>query len=240
MIEVLQQTFATAAQSLRSGSTLFVSTTLDTWTTGQPEIFAHDVQIDDIAYRRLDPDFYAWLRSRMFTAKRAFFAGYVTPETFERLRASFNRIHEWAMVHLGEATLEEALRTLHAKDYQPPVSESWDRNGAPPAVVNSSTHPQALAIVDAIREQAIALGWKHERLYAVGKPQSPLRGLASYLNSGDRIGEITREAIEIMLPSGVRQHFYNPEVEQPWIRRTVSRQDVSANCDRVYDARDRR
>ena len=240
MIEVLQQTFETAAQSLRGGSTLFVSTALDTWTTDQPEIFAHDVQINDTAYRRLDPDFYAWLRSRMFTAKRAVLAGQLAPETFDGLRDSFNRIHKWAMVHLGEATLEEALRTLHAKDYRPPAAERWDRHGAPPAAGNSSTHTQALAIVDAIREQAIALGWKHERLYAVGKPQSPLRGLASYLNSGDRIGEITREAIEIMLPSGVRQHFYNPEVEQPWIRRTVSRQDVSANCDRVYDARDRR
>jgi len=50
---------------------------------------------------------------------------------------------------------------------------------------------------------------------------SPLRGLASYLNPGDRIGAVTREAIEIILPSGVRQHFYNPDVEQPWVRRVA-------------------
>jgi hypothetical protein len=42
------------------------------------------------------------------------------------------------------------------------------------------------------------------------------------LNPGDRIGAVTREAIEIILPSGVRQHFYNPDVEQPWITREKS------------------
>ena len=76
-------------------------------------------------------------------------------------------------------------------------------------------------MVDAIQEQAIGLGWKQERLYATGKPLSPLRGLASYLNPGDRIGAVTRDAIEIILPSGVRQHFYNPDVEQPWVRRVA-------------------
>jgi hypothetical protein len=43
-------------------------------------------------------------------------------------------------------------------------------------------------MVDAIQEPAIGLGWKHERLYAMGKPSSQNRGLVSYLNPGDRIG----------------------------------------------------
>jgi hypothetical protein len=52
-----------------------------------------------------------------------------------------------------------------------------------------------------------------------GKPSSQNRGLVSYLNPADRIGEVTHEAIEIILPNGTRQRFFNPDVEQPWIRR---------------------
>ena len=48
-----------------SPSCLFVSTSLATWTTANPEQFARDFQINDTVYRRLDPEYYAWLRSRM-------------------------------------------------------------------------------------------------------------------------------------------------------------------------------
>ena len=201
---------------------LFVSTSLDTWMTDHAGAFNRDVQINDTAYRRLDPEYYAWLRSKMHMAKLAALAGQLAQEPFDVLRDSFNRIHEWAMVHFGETMLGEAVRTLDARDYGPPVVEPWDRHETPTAAGKAVAHPEALAMVDAIQEQAISLGWKQERLYALGKPQSPLRGLASYLNPGDRIGAVTREAIEIILPSGVRQHFYNPDVEQPWITREKS------------------
>ena len=77
-------------------------------------------------------------------------------------------------------------------------------------------------MVNAIRVQALGLGWEEERLYMAGKPLSPLCGLAAYLNPGDRIGEVTREAIEVIVPSGVHQRFFNPDVAQPWIRRSES------------------
>ena len=201
---------------------LFVSTALSCWETDRPDAFNRDVQINDTAYRRLDPEYYAWLRSKMHMAKLAALAGQLAQEPFDGLRDSFNRIHEWAMVHFGETMLGEAVHTLDARDYGPPVVEAWDRHETPPAAGKAVAHPEALAMVDAIQEQAIGLGWKQERLYATGGPLSPLRGLASYLNPGDRIGAVTREAIEIILPSGVRQHFYNPDVEQPWITREKS------------------
>lgn len=31
--------------------------------------------------------------------------------------------------------------------------------------------------------------------------------------------EVTTHSIEIILPNNVRQRFYNPNVEQPWIKR---------------------
>jgi hypothetical protein len=202
-----------------TSAALFVSTGLSVWKTDQPEVFARDVQVNDTAYRRLDPEYYAWLRNRMHMAKLAFLAGQLSQEAFDATRGSFNRIQEWAIAHVGEATLQEAIRALDARDYQPPVAEPWDGHNAPPAAGKMSAATEAFAMVDTVRERAVGLGWKHERLYMTGKPSSQNRGLVSYLNPADRIGEVTHEAIEIVLPNGIRQHFYNPDVEQPWIRR---------------------
>jgi hypothetical protein len=199
---------------------LYVSTALSTWTVNTPERFARDVQVNDKAYRRLDPEYYAWLRSRMHMTKLAVLAGQITQYAFDDLRDRFNRIHDWAMAHFGNAALEQAVRALDARDYLPPVAEQWGRHKAPAAAGNPTAHSEAIAMVDAIREQALGLGWSEERLYATGKPLSPLRGLASYLNSDDRIGAVTRESIEIILASNTCQRFYNPDSEQPWVRRS--------------------
>jgi hypothetical protein len=198
---------------------LFVSSTLSSWQTNQHEAFHQDVQLNDTAYRRLDPEYYAWLRSKMNMAKLAVLAGRLSQESFDATRDSFNRIHEWAMKNFGETTLAEAVRALDARNYQPPSAEPWDRRGKPPAAENTPAHTEGLAMVDAIRERAIGFGWKHERLYAAGKPSSQNRGLVSYLNPGDRIGEVTLESIEIILPNNVRQRFYNPDTDQPWVIR---------------------
>jgi hypothetical protein len=112
------------------------------------------------------------------------------------------------------------VRTLDARDYQPPIAEPWDRHETPPAVGKVGADAEACAVVDAIREQAISLGRTQEQLYATAKPLSQNRGLVSYLNPGDRIGEVTRQSIEIIgpPPREVHTRFYNMAVEQPWIR----------------------
>lgn len=200
---------------------LFVSTSLDIWTTGQPGIFARDVQIDDAAYRRLDPEYYAWLRSRMNLAKLAAQAGRLGEEEFEELRGKFNAVHDWAMAHFGEDALRDAVRNLDARTYTPPVAEPDRPVRVARAAEGSSA--ETVAMVDAIRDQALSLGWTEESLYGTGGPaRAPFGkacGLANLLKTTDRIGEVTRQAIEIILANGVRQHFYNPDVEQPWIRR---------------------
>ncbi len=84
---------------------LFVSTALATWTTANPEQFARDFQINDTVYRRLDPEYYVWLRSRMVIAKKAATSGHLPPAAFEDLRVRFNAVHEWAVEHFGEAQL---------------------------------------------------------------------------------------------------------------------------------------
>ena len=206
----------------RPSLALFVSSALDTWATANPEWFARDVQINDTVYRRLDPEYYAWLRSRMVLAKQAAAAGKLSAAAFEDLRVRFNAVHEWALEHFGEERLLEAVRTMRAADYKPPVAKD-DAPRVPATRSRESSHvaPEAVAMVDAISERALSLGWKRERLYGAGGRGifDPRRGLVCYLKPGDRIGEVTAQAIEIILKDGVRQHFYNPDVEQPWLKR---------------------
>jgi len=200
---------------------LYVATTLESWPTDQPHVFARDVQIDDTAYRRLDPEYYAWLRSRMNLARMAADAGQLGRDTFNELRVNFNAMHDWATEHFGELPLLEAVRSLDARDYRPPVAEADTPRRTPTAAEASLTH--ALSLVDGIRDQALALGWAHDSLYATGGSSrfifGPERGLVCYLRPDDRIGEVTTHSIEIILVNNVRQRFYNPNVDQPWIRR---------------------
>jgi hypothetical protein len=205
----------------RPAVALFVSTALGSWTTDQPQVFARDVQINDTAYRRLDPEYYAWLRSKMQLAKMSVDAGRLGQDRFQELRCRFNAVHEWAVEHFGNSRLLDAIRDLDARDYAPSVAEP----DAPPCAPQDIESPlqEALALVDKIREHALALGWTHESLYAhAGSSRAAIgvdRGLVCYLKPGDPIGEVTTHSIEIILPNNVRQRFYNPGVDQPWIRR---------------------
>lgn len=199
---------------------MFVSTGVASWLTDQPHRLARDVQIDDTAYRRLDPEYYAWLRSRMNLARLAAEAGRLLREDFDELRVKFNAVHEWAVEHFGEDTLRDAIGHLDARVYSPPVAEA-DRTVRPKPVDDAGL-AEATAKVDVIRDRAVELGWTARSLY--GAPISPSRsrrrdrGLAGCLRPGNQIGEVSRESIEIILSSGICQRFYNPDVEQPWVR----------------------
>jgi hypothetical protein len=214
-----------AAPEGQSPGGLFVSSTLSTWATANPEWFARDFQINDTAYRRLDPYYYAWLRSRMVLARKAATAGQLDPAAFEDLRLRFNAVHEWAVRHFGEEQLLQAVRSLRAAGYKPPITEDDRPRMTMPLVRKSGgdhISPDTVALVDGIAESALAIGWKHERLYGIGSGAfDPRRGLVCYLKAGDRIGEVTMHSIEIIhpLPAEVRHRFYNPDVEQPWERR---------------------
>ena len=208
----------------RPAIALYVSTALGSWTSDQPHVFARDVQINDTAYRRLDPEYYAWLRSRMNLARSAHQAGQIGGEAYNELRSKFNGIHEWALAHFGERLLADAVRCLDGRDYQPPVTEP-DTPPRSPVKRNADADglPESTAKVDAICERALSLGWKRERLYGTGRGRlfGQDRGLVSFLRPGDRIGEVSLQSIEIIgpPPTEVRQRFYNLDVDQPWIRR---------------------
>lgn len=221
---------------------LYVSTSLATWRTGQSKGIARDFQIDDTCYRRLDLEYYAWLRSRMHMGKLACAAGRLPEKSFDELRAKFNTVHEWAMGHFGKAVVAEAVNNLNARDYQPPAADSDSTAGScgQRNTPDDGVPAEEITMLDAICERALALGWKKERLYGTGNGRifSQNRGLASFLKPGDRIGEVTRQSIEIIgpPPSEVRQHFYNPDVDQLWIIRLDHKEKLEGTAGHSPDS----
>lgn len=226
------------------GPALYVATDLDRFETSEPQVLAPDVTISGRCYRRLDPPYYAWLRSRVVAAKRALDAGRLATAAFEALRAGFNAIHTWAVKHLGEAALVAAARAFNPKVYVPPRADDDDFDGARvphPATPGgpSSGHrfpprgawpftqpvsPDAVAKVDAVRGRALALGWSEAALFQnrghLAFPVGGEWGLVCFLDEGATVGAVAREAITIEHARGAAMQFPNRDVAQPW-RRTA-------------------
>ncbi len=82
--------------------------------------------------------------------------------------------------------------------------------------------PSAVAKVDAIRNQALALDWRERRLYQnrgqLRFPYGEDYGLVCFIGEAHRIAEVTKQYIEIISPPPRenRLRFYNPDAPQPW------------------------
>ena len=211
----------------------WVSTDLRTWCPDDPGRIARDCQINDRCYRQLDPEYFAWLKIRMHAVKGAAEAGRVPAEAFDELRRRFNDVQVRAIEAFGEQLLLDAVRTFDPEMYRSPLHDDFEKT-KPAAPVVARTSPEserlarALLLVDEIRDQTLALGWTTESLYFCdGYDRRPLMagyGLVCYVGAGHLIGEVTRQSIELIGPQpvGVRSRFYNPNVEQPWMKRNES------------------
>lgn len=229
-------------------ATLYVATNLESWETSTPKYYARDVSIDDTSFRRLDPEYYAWLRHKMALAKKAADSGRLSSSAFETLHTRFNDIHAWAVEHFGEDTLRIAIQSMDPKTYLPPLLETFGQvaqyppeqaapeKTSPPDPqylypkngewqFTQEVSPQAIALVDAIRDQAPSLGWSEARLYqnrgSLHFPYGQDYGLVCFVDGSVRIGEVTKQSIEIVgtTSQANRLRFYNPDVDQPWLRR---------------------
>ena len=193
---------------------------------------APDCEINGRCYRKLDPEYFAWLRSRMVEVKAGFEAGRVDAAAFHELRGRFNTLQREAIALFGENALQNALRAFRVADYRPPAPEPLcPAPGAKQqAFPEQATRPDgaqsravAEAAVDAIREEALALGWTRGLRYgrsASGEPGLRRDLVTALSRSGTRVGKVTRQWIEIIGPPPVenRLRFYNPDVEQPWVK----------------------
>jgi hypothetical protein len=196
---------------------------------------APDCEINGRCYRELDPEYFAWLRSRMIEVKSAHQAGRVEAAAFGELRTRFNGLQEIAIALFGERALQNAIRASGGTDYRPPVSDAFSEPlGAKQQELSEQatrldgvrSRAGAEAAIDSIRDQALALGWTRERLYgrpASNQPGHPGDLVTALLRPGTRIGQITRQWIEIIGPPPHENvlRFYNPDVEQPWVKRAV-------------------
>jgi hypothetical protein len=227
---------------------LFVATNLESWETLTPKYYARDVSIDNTCFRRLDPEYYAWLKHKMALARKAADLGRITSSAFDKLRARFNDIHTWAASRFGEDTLRSAIQSLDPEAYSPPFLETFDqgiqcplKHVAPEERLppdsqflypkngewqfTQQVSPEAVAKVDAIRDAAISLGWSEARLYqnrgCLRFPYGQDYGLVCFLDGDVHIGEVTRQSIEIVGTTSQhnRLRFYNPDVDQPWLKR---------------------
>ena len=99
----------------------FVATNLSVYRGEGNSSHPTDLTLDGFAYRRLDPAYYAWLRSRMEKAKQAWQSGKLDSPSFAALRDKFNAIHDEAIRLFGEAALLQAVRSLDPKTYPAPT-----------------------------------------------------------------------------------------------------------------------
>lgn len=226
----------------------YVSTTLQSFENEDAEQCSRDTLLDGAVYRRLDPEFYAWLRLRMGIAEKAVKAGKLPTSTFDQMRVRFNTLHAWALEHHGQAALLEAIRQLNPDKYNPPSLVKVKAHPTPVYTIQSQEHlcpdsgtwaftvsvdSDAVKQVESIRDQAINLGWSEPRLFQNrGRFRFPCGqdyGLVCFLDDGRTIGEVTERYIEIIGPPPSRTvlRFYNPDVEQPWIRKIDPEQKES-------------
>jgi len=96
---------------------LFIATDLSVLNDAIAPADGNEVSVEGRVYRRLDPEYYAWLRSRMETAQASCRRGKLAPGTFEILRIRFNAVHDQAIALFGESILLDAIRLLDLKNY---------------------------------------------------------------------------------------------------------------------------
>jgi len=237
--------------SLPTRSALFVATDLAHFETDDPDAYAADVVVCGKCHRRLDAAYYAWLRHRVALAKKALDAGRLAQATFDTVRAQFNAVHAWAVGHLGETALLDAVKTLDPKTYVPPRADDDDDFAGPRVRAMPPRGPRgflfpaqgawpftepvaadAVAKVDAIRDQALALGWTERSLYqnrgAFRFPYGQDYGVVCFLDDGATVVAVSRESITIQHARGNALRFSNPDIEQPWRRRAGQAPAVSA------------
>ena len=128
---------------------LYVATNLDSWKPTQQDLLARDVRVNGVCFRRLDPEYYAWLRHKMLLAEKAVESGRIPLLAYESLLVRFNEIHIWAEDRFGREKLADAMKSLDRASYLGPrqeaasseVTDKEEMNSAVPAQEESEPAP---------------------------------------------------------------------------------------------------
>jgi len=234
--------------SIYKADILFVATNLDSFDADDIR-YGYELMVD-LCYRQIDAPYYAYLRQKMTQAKKGYESGKIQSPIYEELRQRFNTIHAWAMEHIGEQTLQTAIRNFDARKYVPPSEETYkayrdfvygfpaQSQGQEPTnhlfpqkgnwLFTKQVSSQAIKKVDTIRYEAMKLGWTQAGLYQNrGRfpfPYGQDYGLVCFLSSRRQIGKVTTQYIEIVTGrDGIANRFYNSNGSQPWITARAKR-----------------
>lgn len=99
---------------------LFVSTDLETALCEWAVTSASDVECNGKIYRHLNPEYFAWLRSRMLVAQSAFKDGKLPEATWTNLKSRFNPLQEYTIQKYGKESLQQTFNQFNSQDYQAP------------------------------------------------------------------------------------------------------------------------
>ena len=121
---------------------LYVATNLDSWKPTQQDLLARDVRVNGVCFRRLDPEYYAWLRHKMLLAEKAVESGRIPLLAFESLLVRFNEIHIWAGNLFGRETLAGAMKSLDPAIYLAPRQEAAPSEVTGKEEMNPAVPPQ--------------------------------------------------------------------------------------------------
>lgn len=210
---------------------MFATTDLRTiqrpYLDGDPKDVEHEGQI----YRKVDLLFWAWLWTRMEKAELAHKAGTLEEGQWQRLQKRFSPIHNPIVDHHPSKALEQAIATIRQSTYNPPATSISEPPQDKPAPEWSyPSHGKYFAFecvtldavkqVEAIKDQALALGWtlaglfqnRGNLIFPIGQDW----GLVCFLGENRSIQSVTHEFIEIVHHEkngrSSRLHFQNPEL----------------------------
>ena len=205
---------------------LYVSTDLNAQVfTLQEQDVKHEGQI----YRQLTPDYFAWLRSRMQTAQSAHRNKRLSDRKWNLLRERFNPIQQHAIELFGQDALKTACEDCSLNRYQPPQDfqeEGWLYPKNETLSFCADVDSNSVAKVDAIRTQAMALGWTEAQLYQnQGRHRFPCGedyGLVCFVGGDRQVVGVTDSYIEIAHNIGTPRErilkFRNSKVPHSWMK----------------------
>lgn len=108
--------------------TLWYATDLSRWEDATSQLTGEqDLVLRGKAYRRLTPEYYAWLRSRMTHAQGKHRRGLLPATVYDQLRERFNVMQDDAIQLFGEETLLAALESIDLQGYEPPSVQAASR-----------------------------------------------------------------------------------------------------------------
>jgi hypothetical protein len=192
-------------------SAIYVSTGLKVLTPSDLGPETKEYEHDGVKYRRLDPEYLAWLQERMFKAQAAHRNGKLPDKQWQFLRESFNAIQAWAKTAFTrkqapqpevEQSDEEFFTSAGPAMPARREPEGWcyPQSGSFPFF---ETVPDAsVQAVMAIRDEALSKGWSEacllqnraHLLFPIGHDW----GLVCFLKESREIRSVSHKFIEIV------------------------------------------